>query len=96
MFLGVKGLNKQLKRARLFKLQWISAYFAHTGCQVRWEILKYVAKLLIMYICQLANQFENFETKLATLVPTKLVKLVNSRVGFINWRSSDYFRSEIK
>ena len=32
-------------------LQWISAYFGHAGYQVsRWEILKYVAKLLITFV----------------------------------------------
>ena len=32
------------------KLQWISANIGHAGCQVLWEILKYIAKLLIIFV----------------------------------------------
>ena len=34
----------------MMKLQWISANIGHAGCQVLWEILKYVAKLLITFV----------------------------------------------
>ena len=43
----------------MMRLQWISANICHAGCQVLWEILKYVAKLF-NYICHLANQTANF------------------------------------
>ena len=32
------------------RLQWISANICHAGCQVLWEIMKYVAKLLITFV----------------------------------------------
>ena len=34
----------------MMKLQWISANIGHASCQVLWEILKYVAKLLITFV----------------------------------------------
>ena len=34
----------------MMKLQWISANIGHAGCQVLWEILKYVTKLLITFV----------------------------------------------
>ena len=34
----------------MMRLQWISANICHTGCQVLWEIMKYVAKLLITFV----------------------------------------------
>ena len=34
----------------MMKLQWISANIGHAGCQVQWEILKNVAKLLITFV----------------------------------------------
>ena len=34
----------------MMKLQWISANIGHAGCQVLWDILKYVAKLLITFV----------------------------------------------
>ena len=34
----------------MMRLQWISANICHTGCQVLWEIMKYVMKLLITFV----------------------------------------------
>ena len=36
----------------MMRLQWISANIGHAGCQFLWEILKYVAKLLITFVKQ--------------------------------------------
>ena len=50
----------------MMRLQWISANIGHAGCQVRWEILKYVAKLLIIHLslsqpnCELRNEVGKF------------------------------------
>ena len=46
---------------------------------------------VVYYICQFANQIENFKMKLATLVPTKLV---NSELAFFKGKtilSSEWF-----
>ena len=34
----------------MMNLQWISANIGHAGCQVLWEIMKCVAKLLITFV----------------------------------------------
>ena len=61
----------------MMRLQWISANIGHAGCQVRWEILKYVAKLLIIHLslsqpnCELCFEFLDLRVK----------KVVNSDVA---------------
>ena len=41
---------KAVSVSLMMKLQWISANIGHAGCQVLWEILKYIAKLLITFV----------------------------------------------
>ena len=47
----------------MMKLQWIPANIGHAGCQVLWEFMKYVAKLLITFVTWPTN----LPTKLRTL-----------------------------
>ena len=60
----------------MIRLQWISANIGHAGFQVLWEILKYVAKLLIHLSlsqpnCELCFEFRDLRVK----------KVVNSNVA---------------
>ena len=56
----------------------ISANIGHAGCQVCWEILKYMHCKVVNYICHLANQIVNLCFEFRDL---RVKKVVNSNVA---------------